>query len=53
MDSFKKLFEDKLPDRSKFCNSLKNKCISETDYLHFINDWNVFKKNTMGDYRLF
>ena len=33
MDSFKKFSEDKLPDRCKFCSSLKEKCISEKDYL--------------------
>ena len=31
MDSFKKFFEVKLPDRSQFFNSLKDKCISEKD----------------------
>ena len=29
MDSFEKLSEDKLPDRSKFYSSLKNKCIKK------------------------
>ena len=29
MDSFKKFSENKLPDRSKFFSSLKDKCISE------------------------
>ena len=33
MDSFKKFSEYKLPDRCKFCSSLKEKCISEKDYL--------------------
>ena len=33
MDSFKKFSEDKLPDRCKFFSSLKDKCISEKDYL--------------------
>ena len=33
VDSFKKLFENKLFDRSKFFNSLKDVCISEKDYL--------------------
>ena len=26
-----------------------NECISEKDYLHAINSWNEFKRNTMGD----
>ena len=33
MDSFKKFSEDTLLDRSKFYSSLKDKCISEKDYL--------------------
>ena len=28
---------------------LKDKCISEKDYSHATNVWNVFKMNTMGD----
>ena len=50
MDSFKKFFENKLPDRCKLFSSLKGKCISEKDYLKASNIWNVFKMNTMGDY---
>ena len=50
MGSFKKFSEDKFPDRCKFFNSLKDKCISEKDYLQAINVWNTFKMNTMGDY---
>ena len=50
MDSFKKFFEDKLPDRCEFFNSLKDECISEKNYSHAIDVWNTFKINTMGDY---
>ena len=50
MDSFKKFFEDKLPDRCEFFNSLKDECFSEKDYSHAINVWNTFKINAMGDY---
>ena len=32
-DSLKKFSENKLPDRCKFFSSLKDKCISEKDYL--------------------
>ena len=49
MNSFKKLSENKLPERSKFFSSLKDECISEKDYLKANNIWNVFKMNTMGD----
>ena len=31
MNSFKKFFENKLPDSCKFFSSLKDKCISEKD----------------------
>ena len=30
-----------------------NECISEKDYLHADNIWNMFKMNTMGDYHDF
>ena len=51
MGSFKRFSEDKLPDRCKFYSSLKDECISEKDYLHIINVWNMFKMNTTVDYR--
>ena len=50
VDSFKKLSENKIPDRPKIFSSLKDKCISEKDYLKANDIWNVFKINTMGDY---
>ena len=53
MNSFKKFSGDKLPDKCKFFSSLKDKCIIEKDYLAAIDVWNVFKMNTMGDYRCF
>ena len=37
--NFEKFFEKQLRDRSKFYSSLKDKCISEKDYLHAINAW--------------
>ena len=49
MDSFGKFSEDKLPDRCKFFSYLKDKCVSEKDYVEANNIWNVFKMNTMGD----
>ena len=52
MDSFKKFPGNKLPDRCKFFSSLKDKCISEKDYLKANNIWNVFKMKTMGDYHV-
>ena len=50
MDSFKKLFDEKLPSTCKFFSSLKDECISEKDYSHAVNVWHMFKINTMGDY---
>ena len=50
MDSFKRFDEDKLPDKSNFFSSLRDKCISKKEYDRAINVWNVFKINTMGDY---
>ena len=41
MDSFKKFSENKLPD--KFFNSVKDKCISEKDYLKANNICNCLK----------
>ena len=50
MDSFKKFSKNNLPNRCKFFSSLKDKYISEKDYLKGDNIWNVFKMNTMGDH---
>ena len=50
MDSFEKFFEDKLPNKCEFFSSLKDRCISEKDYLKAINAIKVFKMNTLGDY---
>ena len=50
MDSFNKFSENKLPDRCKFFSSLKEKYISEKDYLKANNICNVFKIDTVGDY---
>ena len=50
MDSFERFSEDKLPDSCEFYSYLKEECISEKDYLHATNVWNMFKINTMGDY---
>ena len=53
MDSFQKFSENKLPGKSKFFSSLKDKCITKKDYLKANNIWNVLKINTMGDYHDF
>ena len=43
--------DDKLPDRCEFLSSLKDKCISEKDYLHAIAVWIMLKMITVGDLR--
>ena len=50
MDSFKKFFSEKLPNKCRFFSSLKDECIIEKSYLHATNIWNVFKMNAMGNY---
>ena len=44
----KRFFEGKLPDRSRFYSFLKDKCISEKDYLHAINILEYLKKKNNG-----
>ena len=50
MNTFKRFSEDKLPDKSEFFSSLKDKCISEEEYDRAINIWNVFKIKNLGEY---
>ena len=50
MNSFKKLNETKLPSKSKFFSSLKDKNISEKDYEKAKNIWNTFEIKTLGEY---
>ena len=50
MDSFERFYEDKLPDKKPFYKSLKNKHVSEKDYLHTVKRWNNFQIKNMGDY---
>ena len=50
MNSFKRFFDDKLPDWCKFSSSLKGKCVSDNGYLHAANLWNMLEMKTMGAY---
>ena len=52
MNSFKTFFDEKLPEKCTFYSSLKHECIGEKYYLHAIDIWNVFRMNTMVDYRV-
>ena len=47
----KRFSDDKLSDRCEFLSSLKDKCISEKDYLHAIAVWIMLKMITVGDLR--
>ena len=50
MNSSKKFFNDNLPDWSKFYSSLKEKQISEKDYLHAIDYRSTLERKTVSDY---
>ena len=50
MSSFKRFNEDKLPDRSEFFSSLKNKCVSNEEYDRTVEIWDVFKIKALGEY---
>ena len=52
MNSFKRFSKERIPDKCKLFSSLKDEFISEKDYLHAIDVWNVFKMITMGDYHV-
>ena len=47
-DSFERFSEDKLPEKKHFYKSLKNKHITEKDYLHAVKIWNNFKNEKYG-----
>ena len=46
MDSFKKFFDDKLPDRCELFSPLKDECISQKGYFHTIDVWITFNMKT-------
>ena len=50
MDSFERFSEYKLPNIKHFYISLKNKHISEKDYLHAVKTWNNFEMKNIVDY---
>ena len=49
MDSFDK-FNEQLPSKEEFYSILNNENITDEDYQHAKNVWDIFQLQTMGDY---
>ena len=50
MDSFKKFNEKKLPSKGDFHKILIDERVTDKEYEHAKNVWNVFNIKTMGEY---
>ena len=50
MDDFSKFNEITLPAKDKFYSRLSDKPISDEEYTHAQNVWEVFECKTLGDY---
>ena len=50
VSSIEKLSETQLPLKEQFYSKLNNKDISDEDYQHALNVWNMFKCQTIKDY---
>ena len=50
MDSFEKFNETELPAKEEFYSILNNEHITDEDYQHAKNVWDIFQLQTMGDY---
>ena len=50
LKSFECMEEIKLPPKDAFFSKLKNEDISNEDYAHAQNVWNIFNLETFGDY---
>ena len=50
MDDWKRFDEARLPPKDKFYSKLNESDISDEDYEHGKNVWDVFKCKTLGDY---
>ena len=50
INGFKKISEDKLPNKSKFFSSLKDSGSNEEQYDRAINVWKMFKIKNLGEY---
>ena len=52
MSDFEK-FKEELASKEKFYSSLTDRKISDKEYEHVLNLWNIFEMKTMKDYRNF
>ena len=50
MDSWKRFNETTLPDKEYFYSELHLEDITDEDYVHAQNVWNVFKIKNLGEY---
>ena len=50
MDSFEKFNKTELPTKEEFYSILNNEHITDEDYSHAQNVWNIFQLQTMGEY---
>ena len=50
IDSFERFFQDQLPGKKYVYKSVRNKHISEKDYLYAVKIWNNFLIKNMCDY---
>ena len=50
MNNFKRFTEDKLPGKSIFFSSLKDKNITKEEYHRAVKIWDVFKIKILGEY---
>ena len=53
MNSLKRFFEDRMPNKREVYSSLRGECVSDKDYLHAVNVWIMLEIKTMGDYHLY
>ena len=50
MNDFEKFKDKQLPPKEKFYRVLNDESITDEDYMHAKNVWNVFKLEAMGEY---
>ena len=50
MDSWKRFKEESLPDKESFYSELNNEHITDEDYAHAQELWDIFKIKNLGEY---